>query len=97
MYRDAAYSFVSITDHNRVTRCDELNDEQFLSIPGTEDTVSQILPPLGPHMARLFVDEPLRVDGNTYGLLPGRLLNLDSMTRPSYLRIQISQNGRFTV
>jgi hypothetical protein len=60
MYRDAGDSFVSITDHNRVTRCDDLNDGQFLAIPGTEDTVSQILPPLGPHMARLFVTEPLR-------------------------------------
>ncbi len=60
MYQDAGYSFVCITDHNRVTRCDDLNDRNFLAIPGTEDTVSRILPPLGPHMGRLFVDEPLR-------------------------------------
>jgi hypothetical protein len=60
MYRDAGYSFVSITDHNRVTQCNDLNDDQFLAIPGTEDTVSHLLPLLGPHMARLFVDEPLR-------------------------------------
>lgn len=60
MYQDAGYSFVCITDHNRVTRCDDLNDHSFLAIPGTEDTVSRILPPLGPHMGRLFVDAPLR-------------------------------------
>lgn len=60
MYRDAGYSFVCITDHNCVTRCDDLNDERFLAIPGTEDTVSRLLPPLGPHMGRLFVDAPLR-------------------------------------
>lgn len=60
MYRDAGYSFVCITDHSRVTRCDDLNDYNFLAIPGTEDTVSRTLPPLGPHMARLFVDDPLR-------------------------------------
>jgi len=60
MYRDAGYSFVCITDHNRVTRCDDLNDNEFLAVPGTEDTVSRLLPPLGPHMGRLFVYEPMR-------------------------------------
>ena len=60
MYRDAGYAFVCITDHNRVTRCEDLNDRNFVAIPGTEDTVSRVLPPLGPHMARLFVDAPLR-------------------------------------
>ncbi|MDR7437341.1 MAG: hypothetical protein QN127_06695 [Armatimonadota bacterium] len=60
MYRDAGYSFVALTDHNRVTRCDDLNGSDFLAIPGTEDTVSRLLRPLGPHMGRLFVDVPLR-------------------------------------
>ncbi len=60
MYRDAGYSFVCITDHNRVTRCEELNSRDFVAIPGTEDTVSRFLPPLGPHMGRLFVDAPLQ-------------------------------------
>ncbi len=60
MYRDAGYAFVCFTDHNRVTRCDDLNDQSFLAVPGTEDTVSGLLPPLGPHMGRLFVDAPLR-------------------------------------
>ena len=60
MYRNAGYSFVCITDHNLVTRCNELNDHEFVAIPGTEDTVSRFLPPLGPHMGRLFVDAPLR-------------------------------------
>ena len=60
MYRDAGYTFVCITDHNHVTRCDDLNDQHFQAIPGTEDTVSHFLPLLGPHMGRLFVDASLR-------------------------------------
>jgi hypothetical protein len=59
MYRDAGYTFVSITDHNRVTRCDDFNDAEFLAIPGTEDTVTRLIPPLGPHMGRLLVDASL--------------------------------------
>jgi len=60
MYKDAGYSFVFITDHNHVTRCDDLNDDSFLALPGTEDTVSYLLQPLGPHLGRLFVDHPTR-------------------------------------
>jgi len=60
MYKEAGYTFVFITDHNRVTRCDDLNDDTFLALPGTEDTVSYLLPPLGPHLGRLFVDQPTR-------------------------------------
>jgi hypothetical protein len=32
MYRDAGYAFVCITDHNRISRCDDLNDHSF-SLP----------------------------------------------------------------
>jgi hypothetical protein len=60
MYKEAGYSFVFITDHNRVTRCEDLNDDTFLALPGTEDTVSYLLPPLGPHLGRLFVDRSIR-------------------------------------
>lgn len=60
MYRDAGYTFVALTDHNRVTRCADLDGPEFLAVPGTEDTVSGRLPVLGPHMGRLFVDAPLR-------------------------------------
>ncbi len=60
MYQAAGYSFVCITDHNRVTSAPTLNSDQFLAVPGTEDTVSRLLRPLGPHMGRLFVDAPLR-------------------------------------
>ncbi|HXF82608.1 MAG TPA: hypothetical protein VNN19_07640, partial [bacterium] len=59
-YKDAGYAFVVITDHNRVTRCDALNDDRFLALPGAEDTVSYLLPPLGPHLGRLFVEAPTR-------------------------------------
>ncbi len=60
MYRDAGYSFVCITDHNKVTRCDLLDGPDFLAVPGVEDEVGFGLPVLGAHMARLFVDAPLR-------------------------------------
>lgn len=57
-YKDAGYSFVAITDHNRVTRCTDHDDATFLAIPGTEDTVSRFRP-LGPHLGRLFVGASL--------------------------------------
>ncbi len=60
MYKRAGYAFVCITDHNRVTRCETLNNGHFLAVQGCEDTVSRVLRPLGPHMGRLFVDAPLR-------------------------------------
>lgn len=58
-YKAAGYSFVCITDHNRVTRYTALNSDEFLAIPGTEDTVTRWFRPLGPHMSRLFVQESL--------------------------------------
>jgi len=58
-YRAAGYSFVCITDHNRVTRYTRLDSATFLTIPGTEDTVSRWIKPLGPHMSRLFVEAAL--------------------------------------
>jgi hypothetical protein len=58
-YRAAGYSFVSITDHNRVTRETALDSSTFASIPGTEDTVARWIKPLGPHMTRLFVESSL--------------------------------------
>lgn len=59
-YRDAGYSFVCFTDHDRVTRCDEVNDASFLALPGVEETLVRGLPPLGPHLGRLLVDDVLR-------------------------------------
>lgn len=58
-YRGAGYSFVCITDHNRVTRHTGLDGPDFVTVPATEDTVSRWLRPLGPHMSRLFVDASL--------------------------------------
>ncbi|HEY6102654.1 MAG TPA: CehA/McbA family metallohydrolase [bacterium] len=59
MYKAAGYAFVFITDHNRVTRCDSLDDETFLALPGSEDTVSKMRP-LGPHLLRMFATAPAR-------------------------------------
>jgi predicted metal-dependent phosphoesterase TrpH len=56
-YRDAGYSFVVFTDHDRVTRCEDLNDAAFLALPGVEETVTWGLRPLGPHLGRLLVED----------------------------------------
>ena len=58
-YRDAGYSFVCLTDHDRVTRCDALNGPDFLAVPGIEETIVRGLYPLGRHLGRLFVERPL--------------------------------------
>ncbi len=62
-YRDAGYAFVCFTDHNRVTRCDDLNDGAFLTLPGVEETIVLGMPPLGPHLGRLLAGEVLRAGG----------------------------------
>ncbi|MGH2373986.1 MAG: PHP domain-containing protein [bacterium] len=59
-YRDAGYAFICFTDHDRVTRCEEASTETFLALPGVEETIVRWIPPLGPHLGRLLVDEPLR-------------------------------------
>lgn len=61
MYKTAGYAFVFLTDHNRVTRCDALDDETFIALPGSEDTVSKVRP-LGPHLLRLLVKTSARGD-----------------------------------
>lgn len=58
-YRDAGFSFVGLTDHDRVTRCDTLNGPDFLAISGVEETLVRGIYPLGPHLGRLFVDRRL--------------------------------------
>ncbi|MBI3998918.1 MAG: hypothetical protein HY355_07780 [Armatimonadetes bacterium] len=58
-YRGAGYTFVCFTDHDRVTRCDDLNDGAFLALPGVEETVVRGLRPLGPHLGRLLVEDLL--------------------------------------
>ncbi len=59
-YRDAGYTFVCLTDHDVVTRCETLNGPDFLAIPGVEETVVRGMYPLGPHLSRIFVDRALR-------------------------------------
>lgn len=58
-YRDAGYTFVCLTDHDRVTRCDALNGPEFLAVPGVEETLVRGIYPLGPHLTRLFADQPM--------------------------------------
>lgn len=59
-YRDAGFAFVCLTDHDRMTHCDTLNGPEFLAIPGVEETLVRGIYPLGPHLSRLFVEQPLR-------------------------------------
>ena len=56
-YRDAGYTFVVFTDHDRVTRWDGLNDATFLALPGVEETVRWGVRPLGPHLGRLLAED----------------------------------------
>jgi hypothetical protein len=58
-YRDAGYAFVCFTDHDRLTRCDDLNTATFLALPGVEETLVRGVWPLGPHLGRLLVDDVL--------------------------------------
>lgn len=58
-YRDAGYSFVCFTDHNTLTRCEDLDDHGFVALPGVEETVVRGMAPLGPHLGRLMVDRVL--------------------------------------
>jgi hypothetical protein len=60
-YRGAGYAFIVFTDHNRVTACDDLNDETFLALPGVETTVPRPFRPLGPHLGRLGAPGDLEV------------------------------------
>ena len=58
-YRDAGYTYICFTDHDRVTRSDEVCDDTFLALPGVEETVVRWIRPLGRHLGRLLVDAPL--------------------------------------
>jgi hypothetical protein len=62
-YREAGYTFVVLTDHERVTICDDLNDSTFLALPGVETAVGRPFRPLGPHLGRLGMTGPLDVRG----------------------------------
>jgi hypothetical protein len=84
-YKSAGYSFVCITDHNRVTRCDELDDAGFLAVPGSEDTIPHPVRPLGPHLGRLFVDALLRT-GSPQGRIDSTVATggMVSLCHPSW-------------
>lgn len=62
-YRAAGYAFVVLTDHDRVTACDDLNDGEFLALPGVETTVARPFRPLGPHLGRLGLPGSLAARG----------------------------------
>ena len=55
-YYEAGYTYLAITDHDRVTLYDDLYDPSFVMVPGEENTVPWPFWPLGAHMVRLFVD-----------------------------------------
>ncbi|MBE3577837.1 MAG: hypothetical protein IMX00_09120 [Limnochordales bacterium] len=55
-YRDAGYTYVALTDHDKVTVHHELDDPTFVIITGEENTVPWPFWPLGCHILRLFVE-----------------------------------------
>ncbi len=56
-YKEKGYSFLAITDHDKVTDYHKYNDDKFLTITGEEMTWSKPFWPLGQHLLRLFVKE----------------------------------------
>ncbi len=62
-YRAAGYAFVVFTDHERITTCEDLNDETFLALPGVETAIGRPFRPLGPHMGRLGAPGALGLRG----------------------------------
>ncbi len=62
-YRVAGYTFVVVTDHDRVTECADLNDATFLALPGVESTIARPFRPLGPHLGRLGAPGSLHIRG----------------------------------
>ncbi len=59
-YKDAEYSFLAITDHDKITEYRDLDDDGFLTIIGEEMTQPDPFWPLGRHISRLFVKEHLK-------------------------------------
>lgn len=55
-YKEAGYSFVVITDHDRVTECPALDDQGFVAIAGEERTLPAPIWPLGKHLLRIGAD-----------------------------------------
>lgn len=52
-YKEAGYHFIVITDHDRVTQFEALNDSEFVVIPGIEETIVAGVWPLGKHLLRI--------------------------------------------
>ncbi len=56
-YKEKGYSFLAITDHDKITKHHDLDDDGFITITGEEMTWPRPFWPLGQHMLRLFVKE----------------------------------------
>jgi hypothetical protein len=61
-YKQAGYSFVVITDHDRVTYCPDHDSPGFVALAGEEKTLASPIWPLGKHLLRIGVD-PGSADG----------------------------------
>lgn len=61
-YKDKGYSFLAITDHNKVISYEEFNDSNFITITGEEMTYPCPFKPLGQHLLRLFVKEKIKLE-----------------------------------
>ncbi len=60
-YKEKGYSFLAITDHDKITKHHGLDDDRFITITGEEMTWSRPFWPLGQHMLRLFVKERVKL------------------------------------
>lgn len=56
-YKEAGYTFVAITDHDKITEYRDFDDNSFITITGEEMTQPEPFWPLGHHISRLFVKE----------------------------------------
>ncbi|MDI6871752.1 MAG: hypothetical protein QME79_10440 [Bacillota bacterium] len=99
-YRRAGYSFVVLTDHDRVTDVAglaDLNTPDFAVLPGEERTLPVITWPLGRHLLRIGIgrDEVRAVAHPSWGgnLGTGRWSLKDLLRRRDYQLIEVL-NGK---
>lgn len=77
-YKELGYSFLAITDHNKVIDYKKYNTNNFVAIAGEELTVIDPFWPFGRHINRLFIKKHLkdnRLD-NTDNILKKKGINI---------------------
>jgi len=95
-YHDAGYTYVALTDHDKVTIYRDLDGPEFVTIAGEENTVPWPFWPLGAHMLRLFVGTHGR-SGNAQGRIDSArdAGGIAGLAHPSW--VGNLQTGQWTV